>query len=520
MTKEQEREELHRTIWQIANDLRGSVDGWDFKSYVLGMLFYRFISENLTDYINKEEQRTGNKNFDYTKISDKDAEFGRADTVKEKGFYILPSELFTNVCQKAKNDANLNETLSTVFKNIENSAKGTDSEDDLRGLFDDIDVNSNKLGATVQKRNETLVKIIDSIGGLQLGDYQDNTNDLFGDAYEFLMTMYASNAGKSGGEFFTPQEVAELLAEIAIAGKKQVNKVYDPCCGSGGLLLKFAKILGKENVRQGFFGQEVNITTYNLCRINMFLHDINYEKFDIAHGDTLTEPKHWDDEPFDCIVSNPPYALRWEGDANPLLINDPRFSPAGVLAPKSKADLAFTMHMLSWLSTSGTAAIVEFPGVLYRSGAEQKIRKYLIDNNYVDTVIQLPPDLFFGTGIATCVIVLKKSKKDNATLFIDASAEFVRGGNKNKLTEPNRKKILNAFVERKDIAHFARLVPNSDIAENDYNIAVSSYVEQENTTEEVNIKKLNAQIVEIVIRQNKLRTAIDAIVADLEGGTL
>jgi type I restriction enzyme M protein len=518
MTKEQEREELHRTIWQIANDLRGSVDGWDFKSYVLGMLFYRFISENLTLYINKEEQRTGNTDFDYTKISDKDAEFGRADTVKEKGFYILPSELFVNVRYKAKNDANLNETLSNVFKNIENSAKGTDSEDDLRGLFDDIDVNSNKLGATVQKRNETLVKIIDSIGGLQLGDYQDNTNDLFGDAYEFLMTMYASNAGKSGGEFFTPQEVSELLTEITVVGKKQVNKVYDPACGSGSMLLKFAKVLGKENVRQGFFGQEVNITTYNLCRINMFLHDINYEKFDIAHGDTLTEPKHWDDEPFDCIVSNPPYSIKWEGDANPLLINDPRFSPAGVLAPKSKADLAFTLHMLSWLSTSGTAAIVEFPGVLYRSGAEQKIRKYLIDNNYIDTVIQLPPDLFFGTTIATCVVVLKKSKKDNATLFIDASAEFVRGGNKNKLSEANRKKILNAFVERKDIEHFAKLISNSDIAANDYNISISSYVEQENTTVEVNIEQLNAHIAEIVIRQNKLRTAIDEIVADLEGG--
>jgi type I restriction enzyme M protein len=520
MTKEQERDELHRTIWQIANDLRGSVDGWDFKSYVLGMLFYRFISENLTLYINKEERRTGDATFDYTKISDSEAEFGRADTVKEKGFYILPSELFANVCRKAKNDANLNETLSAVFKNIESSAKGTESEGDLRGLFDDIDVNSNKLGGTVIRRNETLVKIIESIGGLKLGDYQDNTNDLFGDAYEFLMTMYASSAGKSGGEFFTPQEVSELLAEITVVGKKQVNKVYDPACGSGSMLLKFAKVLGKENVRQGFFGQEINITTYNLCRINMFLHDINYEKFDIAHGNTLTDPKHWDDEPFDCIVSNPPYSIKWEGDANPLLINDPRFSPAGVLAPKSKADLAFTLHMLSWLSTSGTAAIVEFPGVLYRSGAEQKIRKYLIDNNYVDAVIQLPPDLFFGTTIATCIVVLKKSKKDNATLFIDASAEFVRGGNKNKLSEANRKKILDAFVAREDIAHFARLVPNAGIAENDYNIAISSYVEQENTTEAVDIEKLNAHIAAIVIRQNKLRSAIDEIVADLEGGTI
>lgn len=518
MTKEQERDELHRTIWQIANNLRGSVDGWDFKSYVLGMLFYRFISENLTAYLNKEEHRTGNTGFNYIDISDKDAEFGRADTVKEKGFYILPSELFVNVKNKARNDTNLNETLSNVFKNIENSAKGTESEDDLRGLFDDIDVNSNKLGGTVAKRNELLTKIIESIGDLKLGDYQDNTNDLFGDAYEFLMTMYASNAGKSGGEFFTPQEVSELLAEITVVGKKQVNKVYDPACGSGSMLLKFAKVLGKENVRQGFYGQEINITTYNLCRINMFLHDINYEKFDIAHGDTLTEPKHWDDEPFDAIVSNPPYSIKWDGDANPLLINDPRFSPAGVLAPKSKADLAFTMHMLSWLSTSGTAAIVEFPGVLYRGGAEQKIRKYLVENNYIDTVIQLPPDLFFGTTIATCIIVLKKSKKDNATLFIDASAEFERGGNKNKLSDNNRKRILRAFIDRKSEDHFCQLVKNEDIAENDYNIAVSSYVEQENNTEEVDIEKLNEYIAEIVIRQNKLRIAIDEIVADLEGG--
>lgn len=520
MTKEQERDELHRTIWQIANDLRGSVDGWDFKSYVLGMLFYRFISENLTSYLNNEEKKAGNLEFDYSKINDSEAEFGREVTIKEKGFYILPSELFTNVCKNAKSDPNLNETLSKIFNNIENSAKGTDSEDDLKGLFDDIDVNSNKLGGTVQRRNELLVKIMSSINDLKLGEYHENTIDTFGDAYEFLMTMYASSAGKSGGEFFTPQEVSELLAEIAVYGKTYVNKVYDPACGSGSLLLKFAKVLGKENVRQGFFGQEINITTYNLCRINMFLHNINYEKFDIAHGDTLTSPKHWDEEPFDAIVSNPPYSIKWEGDANPLLINDPRFSPAGVLAPKSKADLAFTMHMLSWLSTSGTAAIVEFPGVLYRGGAEQKIRKYLVDNNFIDAVIQLPPDLFFGTTIATCIIVLKKSKKDNSVIFIDASAEFVRGGNKNKLSDTNRNKILNAYVERKDIDHFARLVTSKEISENEYNIAVSSYIEQENTTEEVDIEKLNAHIAEVVIKQQKLREAIDSIVADLEGGTL
>src|SRR5574343_632884 len=469
-TKEQERTELHRAIWQIANDLRGSVDGWDFKTYVLGMLFYRFISENLTNYINADERRSGKKDFDYANLSDKQAEFGRSDTVKEKGFYILPSELFVNVRKNARNDANLNETLSKVFRNIENSAKGANSEDDLKGLFDDLDVNSNKLGNNVEKRNQKLVKLLEAIGDLRLGNYSDNTIDAFGDAYEFLMTMYASNAGKSGGEFYTPQEVSELLAQITTVGKKEVNKVYDPACGSGSLLLKFAKVLGKDNVRIGFFGQEINLTTYNLCRINMFLHDINYNHFDIELGDTLTDPKHWDDEPFDAIVSNPPYSIKWDGDNNPIMINDPRFSPAGVLAPKSKADLAFTMHMLSWLSTSGTAAIVEFPGVLYRGGAEQKIRKYLIDNNYIDAVIQLPPDLFFGTTIATCIIVLKKSKADNATLFIDASGKCVRGGNKNKLSDANRKRILNAYIERKDHDHFAKLVLNKDISENDYNI--------------------------------------------------
>ena len=512
MSKEQERTELHRTIWQIANDLRGSVDGWDFKQYVLGMLFYRFISENLSNYINESEP---DKSFDFTKLSDTDAEFGRADTVKEKGFYILPSKLFVNVAKKAKNDANLNETLATIFRDIESSAKSTESEDDLKGLFDDLDVNSNKLGSTVEKRNAHLVKLLKAISELKLGS-ANNTIDAFGDAYEYLMQMYASNAGKSGGEYYTPQEVSELLAKITTVGRKEVNKVYDPACGSGSLLLKFAKVLGKENVRLGFYGQEINITTYNLCRINMFLHDINYEKFSIAHGDTLIDPKHWDDEPFDAIVSNPPYSIKWEGKNNPLLINDPRFSPAGVLAPPSKADLAFTMHMLTWLSTSGTAAIVEFPGVLYRGGAEQKIRKYLIDNNYVDTVIQLPPDLFFGTTIATCIIVLKKSKNDNRTLFIDASAEFVRGGNKNKINDANQQKILKAFIQRKESEYFACLVENQTIAENDYNIAVSNYVEQEDTREVVDIVKLNAEISEIVAKQNMLRSAIDEIVADIE----
>lgn len=370
--KEQERNELHRTIWSIANDLRGSVDGWDFKNYVLGALFYRYISENLCAYINQIEKESGNEEFDYALMFDEDAEVAREQIVQTKGFFLLPSELFANVLKKAAADENLNETLEKVFKHIESSAQGCESEDDLKGLFDDFDVNSNKLGGTVAERNKRLVRLLNGVAQMKLGDLQENTIDAFGDAYEYLMTMYASNAGKSGGEFFTPQEVSELLARLTLVGKTEVGKVYDPACGSGSLLLKFSKILGKENVRQGFFGQEINITTYNLCRINMFLHDVPYDKFHIAHGDTLINPQHWDDQPFEVIVSNPPYSIKWEGDTNPLLINDPRFAPAGVLAPKSRADFAFVMHCLSWLATNGVAAIVCFPGIMYRGQNEKK----------------------------------------------------------------------------------------------------------------------------------------------------
>lgn len=517
LRKEQERDELHRAIWAIADELRGSVDGWDFKSYVLGMMFYRYISENLTNYINEGEIEAGNEGFDYARLSDEEAEQAREDLVKTKGFFILPSELFCNIRKNAESDENLNMTLETVFNHIEESAKGSESEDNFAGLFDDIDVNSNKLGATVAKRNAKLVKLIEGIAKMSLGNYKDSSIDAFGDAYEYLMSMYASNAGKSGGEFFTPQEVSELLTRIAVVGKTEVNKVYDPACGSGSLLLKAAKILGKESVRQGFFGQEINLTTYNLCRINMFLHDIDYDKFDIAHEDTLLNPQHWDDEPFEVIVSNPPYSIKWEGDDNPVLINDPRFSPAGVLAPKSKADLAFIMHSLSWLATNGTAAIVCFPGIMYRGGAEKKIRQYLIDNNFIDCIIQLPSNLFFGTSIATCIMVLKRSKSDNRTLFIDASNEFVKVTNNNKLTDENITRIVDEFASREDVAHFARCVPYDEIKSQDYNLSVSSYVEQEDTREVIDIAKLNAELEEIVAREQVLRDEIAKIIAELEG---
>lgn len=523
-TKERQRNELHRTIWSIADDLRGSVDGWDFKQYILGTLFYRFISENLCAYLAEQEN---DPSFDYAKLSDEQAEWGREETVKEKGFFILPSELFSRVLETVDKDGmaideggdDLNEILVNIFANIEGSAVGTESEDDMKGLFADFDPNSPKLGNTVIERNKKLVTLITKIGGLDFGGpFQDNSIDAFGDAYEFLMTMYASKAGKSGGEFFTPQEVGELLARIVVGNRTSVNKVYDPCCGSGGLLLKFAKILGKDNVRSGFFGQEINLTTYNLARINMFLHEVNFDKFSIAREDTLKAPAHWDDEPFDAIVSNPPYSIKWEGKNNPLNINDPRFSPAGVLAPPSKADLAFTMHMLSWLSTEGTAAIVEFPGVLYRGGAEGKIRDYLVRNNFVDAVIQLPADLFFGTTIATCVLVLKKSKATSDILFVDASKEFVRADAKNKLSYTDIDRIVKAAIERTEEEHFSALVSNDDVLANGANLSVGSYVKKPDDREETDILALNAEIVRIVAREQELREAIDGIVADLEAG--
>lgn len=514
--KEQERDELHRAIWAIADELRGAVDGWDFKNYVLGTMFYRYVSENLANYINEGEIEAGNTGFDYAEMSDDDAEMARKDLVQEKGFFILPSELFCNVKAKADSDENLNETLETVFRHIEESAKGSESESDFAGLFDDYDVNSNKLGSTVAKRNEKLAKLLKGVAEMNLGDVKNHDIDAFGDAYEYLMTMYASNAGKSGGEFFTPADVSELLTRLGTVGKTEVNKVYDPACGSGSLLLKAEKVLGKDKVRNGFYGQEINITTYNLCRINMFLHDVGFDKFNIACEDTLTAPQHWDDEPFELIVSNPPYSIKWEGDDNPVLINDPRFTPAGVLAPKSKADMAFIMHSLSWLASNGTAAIVCFPGIMYRGGAEQKIRKYLVDNNFIDCVIQLPSNLFFGTSIATCIMVLKRGKADNNILFIDATGECIKVTNNNKLTEDNINRIVDVFTDREDIEHFSRLVSYEEIVENGFNLSVSQYVEAEDTREKIDIVKLNAEIKEIVAREQVLRDEIDQIIAEIE----
>ena len=515
MSGTQQRAELHKTIWALANELRGSVDGWDFKQYVLGTLFYRYISEDMAAYINKRMEDAGIVDFNYEDFDDAQAINSKDEIVAEKGIFIKPSQLFANVCRNARKNENLNTTIADAFKDIEASAIGTPSEPDFKGLFEDIDVNSNKLGDTVAKRNAKLVKILEAIAGLNLGVPQEHNIDVFGDAYEYLMSMYAANAGKSGGEFFTPQEASRLLALIVTHDKDRIRRGYDPASGSASLLLQLGKVKGFDKV-DNFFGQEINRTTYNLSRINMFLHGVPYDRFDIACEDTLLHPQHWDEQPMDAIVSNYPYSIKWIGEDDPTLINDPRFAPAGVLAPKSKADLAFLMHITSWLSSDGTAAVVSFPGVLYRGGSEAKIRKYLVDSNFIDAVIQLPDNLFFGTSIATCIIVIKKNKKEAKTLFIDASGQFIHEGNKNKLSDANIQTILDEWVNREEVKHFSAIVDNNAIAANGYNLSVSTYVEQEDTREKVDIVKLNAELKEIVEKENRLRAEIDKIIAELQ----
>ena len=518
--KEQEREELFRTIYKIATDLvhAGHVAEWDFKSYVLGTMFYRYISENFTAYVNANEHAANNLDFDYAKLSDEVAETARESLIQSKGFFILPSELFCNVRARADKDENLNETLERVFNNIESSAASGDAESDFEGLFDDFDVNSKSIGETVAKRNKVLAELLNGVAKMPLFDTDGINPDMFGDAYEYLMGMYAANAGKKGGQYFTPADVSELLARLGTIGKTRINKVYDPACGSGSLLLKVEKVLGKENIERGFYGQEIDLTTYNLCRINMFLHNIDFDKFSVVREDTLLSPMHWDDQPFELIVSNPPFSVPWDGDKNPLLINDPRFAPAGVLAPASKGDMAFIMHSLSWLANNGAAAIVCFPGIMYRSGAEQKIRKYLVDNNYVDAIIQLPANLFLNITISVDIMLLKKNKTDNSILFVDASNECVKVTKNNRLSEENISRIVSAVAERKDEEYFCRLVPNSEVGNDDnaYNLSVSTYVEAEDTSEKVDIAKLNAEIEEIVARENVLREEISKIIAEIE----
>lgn len=514
MTGQQQRDALHRQIWQIANEVRGTVDGWDFKQFVLGALFYRFISENFVNHI-----ENGEDGINYAGMRDSDIpEEATVDAIKTKGYFIYPSQLFSNVVATANTNESLNTDLAATFAAIEASASGYPSEDDIKGLFADFDTTSNRLGNTVKEKNTRLAAVLKGVEGLLLGDFQDNQIDLFGDAYEFLISSYAANAGKSGGEFFTPTHVSKLIAQIAMHGQTSVNKIYDPACGSGSLLLQAQDHFKNHVVEDGFFGQEINHTTYNLARMNMFLHNINYDKFNIQLGNTLIDPHFGDDKPFDAIVSNPPYSVNWKGSDDPTLINDDRFAPAGVLAPKSKADFAFVLHCLSYLSAKGRAAIVCFPGIFYRGGAEQKIRKYLVDNNYVETVIALAPNLFFGTTIAVNILVLAKNKTDTAVQFIDATGEdfFAKKTNNNVMDDDHIKAIIDMFDSKENVAHVAETVDQSKVIAQDYNLSVSAYVEPKDTREVINITELNAKLVTTVDSINKLRADIDAIVAEIE----
>jgi type I restriction enzyme M protein len=509
----QESSLLRATIWKIANDVRGAVDGWDFKQYVLGTLFYRFISENFASYIEADD-----KSIVYAQLSDNVITPDiKDDAIKTKGYFIYPSQLFVNVVATAKDNKNLNTDLAKIFAEIESSAVGYPSEDDIKGLFADFDTTSNRLGNTVPEKNARLVSVLKGVSELEFTDFHGSKIDLFGDAYEFLISNYAANAGKSGGEFFTPQHVSKLIAQLAMHGQTSVNKIYDPAAGSGSLLLQAKKHFDAHIIEDGFFGQEINHTTYNLARMNMFLHNINYDKFNIQLGNTLINPHFADDKPFDAIVSNPPYSVKWIGSDDPTLINDDRFAPAGVLAPKSKADFAFVLHALHYLSSKGRAAIVCFPGIFYRGGAEQQIRKYLIDNNFVETVISLAPNLFYGTTIAVTILVLSKHKLDTNTQFIDASGLFKKETNNNTLTDDHIQQIMQVFDSKENIEHFAKSVSVEEIVSKDYNLSVSSYVEAKDNREVINIDELNSNIQKIVARQSELRTQIDAIVADLEG---
>jgi type I restriction enzyme M protein len=516
MTSDQQRAELRRRIWQIANDVRGAVDGWDFKHYVLGALFYRFISENFASYI-----EGGDDSIRYAELSDEviTPEI-KDDAIKTKGYFIYPTQMFAKVVVKANTNESLNTDLATIFAAIEASANGYPSEQDIKGLFADFDTTSNRLGNTVKDKNARLAAVFKGVAELDFGDFDDSHIDLFGDAYEFLISNYAANAGKSGGEFFTPQHVSKLIAQLAMHKQTSVNKIYDPACGSGSLLLQAKKHFDEHLIEDGFFGQEINHTTYNLARMNMFLHNVNYDKFKIQLGNTLEAPHFADERPFDAIVSNPPYSVKWIGGDDPTLINDERFAPAGVLAPKSKADFAFVLHALNYLSAKGRAAIVCFPGIFYRGGAEQKIRQYLVDNNYVESVISLAPNLFFGTTIAVNILVLSKHKSDTTTHFINASGLFKKETNNNILLDSDIEQIMVVFDSKTNVDHFARSVPFEEIATNDYNLSVSSYVEAKDNREVVNIAQLNAELKTTVSRIDQLRRDIDAIVAEIEGEEL
>lgn len=498
------------------------MDWWDFKQYILWFLFYRYLSNTIVKFVNNNYHKNKisdyNPNYSFEECNDEDISEEAQETIKKSlGYYIKPSFLFNNVLKNIDNimeDDNLSDFLLNWFLEIENNLYPL-SKDDLFGLLTSIPLQDNKLWTSISLINQKIKTIIMEIGKIKISD--DDGNDILGDAYEYLMHMYASNAGKSWGEFFTPQEVAELLTDIVtedLKGKSVYEcKVYDPACGSWWLLLRVKKHIKNKwiDIKPVFYWQELNPTTYNLARINMILHHIWYEKFDIKNADTLINPQHqelyWK---MDIIVSNPPYSVKWNPEDNNI-IDDPRYTPAGVYAPKWNGDFAFIMHSLYHLKDNGVAAIVCFPWIMYRKGAEATIREYLVKNGFVEAVIQLPENLFYWTTIATTILVLRKKQDFNKkTLFVDASRFFVREKQKNKLREEDKDKIVAVYKAKTEERFVSRLVGIEEIAKNNYNLAVSKYVEDINSQEEnIDIEKVNQELENIAKRITILREKID-----------
>lgn len=489
MSEEQKRL-LEQQLWKIADELRGKMDADEFRDYILGFIFFKYLSEK--QYIFANELLETETVKDYLKVTNvEDLEAIRDDSLIKLGYFLKPDELFCSIAKKGNGNTEsesnfILEDLERILNGIEQSTMGTDSEDDFNKLFEDLDLSSTKLGRTVDARNKLIAKVLQHLDKIDFA-LKEADSDVLGDAYEYLIGQFASGAGKKAGEFYTPQQVSKILAKIVATGKKRIKAVYDPTCGSGSLLLR----VSRETEVSEFFGQELNRTTYNLARMNMILHGVHYSKFDIKQEDTLVEPQHFDMR-FEAIVANPPFSANWKGKDNPLNENDERFSQYGRLAPVSAADFAFVQHMIHQLADNGTMACVLPHGVLFRGAAEETIRQYIIEKqNYLDAVIGLPANIFYGTSITTCILVLSKCRvNDDTILFIDASKEYEKEGNKNKLTEENIDKIINTYRERKTIDKFSYVAPISEVKENDYNLNIPRYVDTFEEDEPIDLTEI------------------------------
>lgn len=503
---EDQKKQLQTQLWNIANELRGKMGADEFRDYILGFIFYKYLSEKLTIFANEilEADNLLYKNLDEHTAKDMSMiEAVKKDAIDSLGFFLKPTELFAYVAEHGTKSGNLIEQLEKTLNSIEQSTMGADSEDDFDKLFSELDLNANKLGKTVQSRSDLIAKVLVHLDKIDF-QLENSKIDVLGDAYEYLISQFASGAGKKAGEFYTPQEVSTVLAKIVTAGKKKLKNVYDPTCGSGSLLLRVARQVDEVGM---FFGQEMNNTTYNLARMNMILHDVNFSKFDIRQEDTLEHPQHAEFR-FEAIVANPPFSAKWS--ANPIHLQDDRFSQYGKLAPASKADYAFIQHMLFQLDENGTMAVVMPHGVLFRSGSESHIREFIVrEKNYLDAIIGLPANLFFGTGIPACIMVFKKCRENPGNvLFVDASQYFSKGVNQNKLRDTDIDKIINTYNVRKDEDRYSRVASIQMIEDNDYNLNIPRYVDTFEEEDTIDLDKVGSSFEALEIKEKEIDAKI------------